>query len=446
MAAVVGLALAAALLAQRLFADDGAAEAADGFAKAWSAGDDRAAAGFTDAPGPAAATLRGNRAGLDGAKVTVEAGEPDSDGDRATVAYAVRWSVPAIGRFGYRTRAVVVKRGDDWKLRWRPTLVHPQLERGVRLGTVREPRRRGAIQGRDGKPLMTGRPVQRVGAVAGKVRDPRATARGLAAAVDVDAAPLERAIRRGGEQQFVEAVALRDDDFARVEAAVKRVPGAAVVAGTAQLAPTRAFGRALLGRRRPGYRRAAREAGRPLRRRRRGRPVGPPAALPAPPGPHPGPPDRAPRRTACRSTRWCGGRAATGARCAPRSTSAPRRPPRPRSAGAGTRPRWWRSNRRPATSWRWPTGRSTPPTTARWRATTRRARPSRWSRTAALLADGLTPSETVDCPRDHRLSTGARSRTSRAARVARVPFARDFAQSCNTAFVSLADRARAPTH
>ena len=63
----------------------------------------------------------------------------------------------------------------------------------------------------------------------------------------------------------MEAVALREGDFARVEAAVKRVPGATVVAGTAQLAPTRAFGRALLGGVGPVTAEQLKKPGRPLR-------------------------------------------------------------------------------------------------------------------------------------------------------------------------------------
>ncbi len=438
MAAVVGLALAAALVASRLFGDDGAADAADGFAKAWSAGDDRAAAGFTDAPGRAAAALRENRSGLDGAKVTVDAGETERDGDRATVTYSVRWSVPAIGPFAYRTRAVVEKRGDDWKLRWRPTLVHPELERGVRLGTVREPRRRGAIQGRDGKPLMTARPVQRVGAVAGKVRDPRATARGLAAAVDVDARPLERAIRRGGEQQFVEAVALREDDFARVEEAVKGVPGATVVAGTAQLAPTRSFGRALLGG------------------------VGPVTA---------------------EQLKKLGGRYATGDEVGQwglQQRYERRLSPTPdlrivlradgvpidtlvRRAGRDGRPlRTTLDERTQAAAETALGGRkdeaalvAIQPSTGDILAVANRPVDSTYDRalegnyppgstfkvvsTAALLADGLSPSETVDCPRTTTVD-GRSFKNFEGGAGGAQPFARDFAQSCNTAFVSLAPR------
>ena len=438
MAAVVGLALAAALLGQRLLGDDGATAAAEDFASAWSAGDDAKAAGFTDAPGPARAALRGNRTGLDGAKVSVRASEPERDGDRATVTYSVRWSVPAIGSFAYRSRAELHKQGDDWRLRWRPAVVHPKLEAGVRLGTTRGPRRRGAIQGRDGRALMTARPVQRVGVVAGKVRDPRATAQALGRAVDVDPKPLERAIRRGGRQQFVEAVALRPGDFDRVEAAVKAVPGATVVAGTAQLAPTRAFARALLGgvgpataeqlkrlgdRYAPGdevgqwglqqafQRRLAPTPDRSVVLRADGVPIETLLRRTGRDG-------RSLRTTLDRRTQAAaetalGGRKDEAALVAIQPSSGD-------ILAVANRPVDSTYDR--ALEGNYPPGST-----------------FKVVSTAALLGDGLSPSETVACPRTIT-AEGRSFKNFEGGAGGAQPFARDFAQSCNTAFVSLAPR------
>jgi cell division protein FtsI/penicillin-binding protein 2 len=59
--------------------------------------------------------------------------------------------------------------------------------------------------------------------------------------------------------------------------------------------------------------------------------------------------------------------------------------------------------------------------------------------TAALLRDGLRPSETVDCPRT--IAVGGRSfKNFEGSAQGAVPFSQDFAQSCNTAFVSLTER------
>src|SRR5215208_5839877 len=112
-------------------------------------------------------------------------------------------ALAAVGLFAYGTEIRLRKRDDKWRVRWAPTVVHPDLDRASRLGTTREPARRGAIRDRDGAALVTERPVVRVGVVAGQVKRPRQTA----AAID----------------------------------------GVELVAGTDQLAPSKEFARAVLG-------------------------------------------------------------------------------------------------------------------------------------------------------------------------------------------------------
>jgi cell division protein FtsI/penicillin-binding protein 2 len=59
--------------------------------------------------------------------------------------------------------------------------------------------------------------------------------------------------------------------------------------------------------------------------------------------------------------------------------------------------------------------------------------------TAALLRDGLQPGDEVDCPRT--INVGGRSfKNFEGNAQGAVPLAQDFAQSCNTAFVSLTER------
>jgi len=109
------------------------------------------------------------------------------------------------------------------------------------------PRARGQILDRDRRPLMRERPVVRVGAIAGQVKRPAVTARGLAEVLEVDAAPLERAIREGGKEQFVDALVMRPADYRPLRARLDAVPDAETAEGTAMLAPSREFARALLG-------------------------------------------------------------------------------------------------------------------------------------------------------------------------------------------------------
>ena len=239
--------LAAVFLVYRTLSDSGAKDAAETFAEEWSAGDDAAAAQLTDDPRVAAAALKANRAGLDGAKLQATLGEVKETGDGATARVSLSWRVPRIGRWSYASNLSVREGGDHWRVDWSPKIVHPKLDEVTRLGTTTVPDERGEILDRNRRPLMRERPVKRVGAIAGKVKDPAATAQALADALDVDARPLERTIRNGGKEQFVEALALREDDYEEVAPSLAVLPDVTTVDGTAVLAPSREFGRALLG-------------------------------------------------------------------------------------------------------------------------------------------------------------------------------------------------------
>jgi cell division protein FtsI/penicillin-binding protein 2 len=222
-------------------------EALAPFLDDWSAGRDRAAARHTDAPRAAAAALAANRAGLDGARLATETLEVSEDGDEARASVRLRWAVPGIGPWGYDVRVPLRKVEDEWRVRWTVRLVHPRLRGKERLGTTREPQERANILDRAGRRIVQELPVKQVGAVVSQVSDPRATATGLARVLGVSAGPILSQLRGGGPEQFVEAIVLREDDYAALRSELASVPDATVLDGTAPLAPTREFARALLG-------------------------------------------------------------------------------------------------------------------------------------------------------------------------------------------------------
>ena len=214
---------------------------------AWTRGDDRGAAALTTDPRAAGAALAANRRGLDGARVDASVTSVDEQGDSARATVLMRWDVPAIGAWTYRTRVALQRRDGHWKVLWRPTVVHPRLTATRRLGTVRDPAVRAPILDRQRRTLVSSRAVMRVGIDRATVSDIDATATALAGVLDVDGAALARAARRAGPKQFVEAVTLRASDYAPLAQRVQAIQGVQVVQGTAQLAPSRSFARALLG-------------------------------------------------------------------------------------------------------------------------------------------------------------------------------------------------------
>jgi len=165
LVALVVVVLAGAFVVQRTLTAEPAEDAAKLFVKRWAAGDDAAAARATDAPKAAAAALRANRRGLDGAGLKAVLGEVEESDNAATATLSLRWDIPRIGRWGYRTRLSLRKADDEWRVRWSPKLVHPKLNRLTRLGTAAAPKPRGEILDRDRRPLMRERAVVRVGGV-----------------------------------------------------------------------------------------------------------------------------------------------------------------------------------------------------------------------------------------------------------------------------------------
>ena len=231
--------------------DDGpsAGDTAADFAAAWSGGRDADAARLTDRPRAAAGALAASRRGLDGAKVTATAGDAE-ERDGTTVARVdVVWEVPRIGRFAYRTRLRLARTGERWVVRWSPRIVHPRLTSETRLGTAYEAPVRGRILARDGRPIVRPRAVTDIAVEVARVKDAGDTAARLAAldGIEADAGELERRIRAAPRDRFLPVITLRRGAYERIAEQLHEIPGASVNPRTAPLGPTKTFGRAVLG-------------------------------------------------------------------------------------------------------------------------------------------------------------------------------------------------------
>jgi hypothetical protein len=214
---------------------------------AWSRGDDRAAAALTDAPAQALRALRLNRRGLDGAAVRAALLDQRTDGRSTRARVRVRWTIPRFGIFEYEVRIAASATGQAWRVRWGEKLVHPELDADTRLGTTADWPRRAPILDRWGRPLITERPDVDIAAEVDKARDPGQTASALAELLDIGAAALERRIAASPEGRFIPVVTLRRADFEPLEERLTQIPGVSLNRTTTPPAPTRSFGRAVLG-------------------------------------------------------------------------------------------------------------------------------------------------------------------------------------------------------
>jgi cell division protein FtsI/penicillin-binding protein 2 len=421
---------------------DSAEQRAQAYAAAWQSGDDEAAAAITDAPAAALAALTASRKGLDGAKVRATVGEVSESDDRATARLAVRWAVPQIGAFAYRTRVELERRDDTWNVRWQPTAVHPRLSSSLRLGTAALAPVRGPILDRRGRALMSDREVMDVAVRVDRVRDPRQAAAALAALVDIDARRLERQIRDAPKGRFLPVVTLRKGEFDRVSKRLQAVRGVSLNDRRAPLAPTKGFARAVLG---TVAEATAEQVERSKGKVRPGQEVGQ-WGLQA----------RFDERLRGSVTRRVVTRGiATGA---PVDTLLERkgrdgralRTTLDRRAQAAAESALGSATRKAALV-------ALQPSTGDLLAIANRPSDQVLDRaleglyppgstfkvvsTSALLRDGLSPDEVVDCPATKRVG-GRAFRNFEGGAAGAVPFRIDFAQSCNTAFVALASRLR----
>jgi cell division protein FtsI/penicillin-binding protein 2 len=244
---------------------DPSTEAADAFATNWAAGtleksDYVASSGDVNARSLLISAGLGPGVAGKPAKVTVMSMEPVAaaegaeDAGRRVVAKAkVTWQIDPERTWSYETSIPLVeeegKDGEDarWLVDWSPAVVHPRLVDGDTFQTVRLPAARGEILGPDGSPLVGLRPVVMVGIQPGATVDRTAAAQQVAALVGVDAAALTDRVLAGNDTDLISAITLRKEAFEPVRGQLEAIPGVVLQEDEIPLAPTRDFARALIG-------------------------------------------------------------------------------------------------------------------------------------------------------------------------------------------------------
>ncbi len=250
VAALGGVLLLIVVIAVRSLGGPSASTAIDGYVAALEAGDPQAAAAFTNGePGLVADTIQANVDGLDGATLEAEVTEVSESGTEATAKVRMNWDIPEFGSFEYTNDALTLTQADDeWLIDWSSRAIHPALrEDGQRLGTVEVFPDRAPIMDRDGEELVSLGSVVDVGVTPSEVDDVAATVDAIAAVTEVDPETLTAAIEKAEPDTVVPAITLREEDFSPVESELRAVPGIQLAGRETPLTPTRDFARALLG-------------------------------------------------------------------------------------------------------------------------------------------------------------------------------------------------------
>ena len=184
---------------------------------------------------------------------TVRARGVSADGDSATARLGWSWKTGAEPWSYTSTVRLTRTEGADaktWQVRWAPSIVSPELEPGETLAASTVKAARGDILGADQLPLVTQRPVLRVGIDKSRQRPGEAnrSAAALARLVGVDRQDFVAQVRAAGPRAFVEAIVYRRDEApARVIGGLTGILGARAISDRLPLAPTKDFASALLG-------------------------------------------------------------------------------------------------------------------------------------------------------------------------------------------------------
>jgi cell division protein FtsI/penicillin-binding protein 2 len=375
---------------------------------------------------------------IDRARFTL--GRVEVSGDRASATFSARLHLRGLGDWSYRGRLPLVRRDGRWLIAWSPAAVHPALRPGLRLRQTRSWPRRAPILARDGKPLSTAREVIVVGVEPRRIKSRRRLLAALRRYAGADPRRVAAELARPGVQPdwFIPVTELRPNRYERVKPQLYPVPGTVFRRSTARLAPTDDFGFHVLGRvgdvteelltrlgnrYTPGDRVGLFGLERAFERRLAGRPSGTVQVVDK---------DgkvvrvlervRGARPRPLRTTLDLGIQTA-----AERALATVRRPAALVAVDALSGDLLAVASR---------------PTTSYERALAARYPPGSTFKivtTAALLARGLTPSDVVPCPGE-AIVGGKPFRNFENAALGAIPFRDAFSQSCNTAFVQLAER------
>ncbi|MGC4893088.1 penicillin-binding transpeptidase domain-containing protein [Micromonospora sp. DT31] len=243
--------------------EDGPEQAVDAFLAGWRSGDLHSV-GFVEPTGgrvPAAEVtkqLKELAGALSATAPTLErTGDITTAGDVTTARVRLTWPLPGGTRWAYEN-PVRLKRGgeDQWQVVWEPTVVHEKLTAGDRFALRREAAPRAAVLDAAGNPIVAPRPVVRVQVAPGEVTDVPGLVRRLDAAFKairpalsppVDLTDLPKRLKDADPNARVEVVTLREEAYRQIKPRIYDLPGTRFDSAQLQLAPTREFARALLG-------------------------------------------------------------------------------------------------------------------------------------------------------------------------------------------------------
>jgi cell division protein FtsI/penicillin-binding protein 2 len=216
------------------------------FASAWSESEQPDFKGVVDEPDIAKTDIAAHVAelGITETKVNL-VDDLDCGEDSCRVHATVTHQLAGADEWTYETLVQANDNQGQWLVEWSAGTFHPDLSEATTLVRGRTAARRAPILDRDGKALTPERAIVRIGVVPEEVR--LQTYDEIGALLDVDTTSLRDRVDDAEPTWFVPVIDLRRADYDLVRSELLEVPGVSIDTAQRALAPTSAWGRAVLG-------------------------------------------------------------------------------------------------------------------------------------------------------------------------------------------------------
>lgn len=197
------------------------------FADALQRKDASGAAAQTTDPAAAEPAIKSMFDGM-GDAASVKVGAEPEDGDESGATLKYQWSWGEGHDFAYDATGTATKTGDNWRISWAPTLLHPDLRDGLRFQYSTDSDLQTPVLDRTGQPLMT---WQTVGVISLDRAHLDSAAPLAALLAPFDATTTAESIGSqfaSNSDDRVTVMKLREDDLASVRDQLTQVPGVTV--------------------------------------------------------------------------------------------------------------------------------------------------------------------------------------------------------------------------
>lgn len=242
-----------------LFGSDGpsAEDAARQFIAIWSGGDTASAAKQTDSADSAKKLMDRVRGNLKPAGVTGDVQKVDkpSDGSTAKAQFSMNWDLGRNRHWTYSGEFELRKDGDNWKVHWAPSVIHPKLAEQQSIQVIDQQPALAPVLDRDGGVLLE--PTQVISVLLD--RQKAGDLPGVAATLANALSPFDNTITKDAivdgatktpDGQPYLVAALRDPNYQQVKPIIHDLPGVRFTSGARLLPTDKAFATQLV----PGIR------------------------------------------------------------------------------------------------------------------------------------------------------------------------------------------------